>query len=257
VFGFGKKRIDFEDLPQDVRDRLEMLEIEAMEGSDPVETLRKITKTYPGFVPARLNLGMFLLERGDTSAAKETYEAVSKQFPNELGAVAGMATVFVAEGKLEEAEKLANQALAGGYDWPACHGVVAQSKESRGDVEGAADAYLRGYRLSPHSWDFLEHYCRLKGRPFTPPTEEVEPCISMEQLDSLAEFVDRKANTPETSGDVPGCDNTLRFAEQWAAENGVDIIDLYQFLNGHGGFCDCEICLNVTELLDDHADHDA
>jgi len=32
----------------------------------------------------------------------------------------------------------------------------------------------------------------------------------------------------------------------------VDIIELYLYLNAHGGFCDCEVGMNVSEQLDDY-----
>jgi Protein of unknown function (DUF2695) len=42
-----------------------------------------------------------------------------------------------------------------------------------------------------------------------------------------------------------GCDNTLRSAERWAEENGMVWPLLRAQLEGHGGFCDCELLMNV------------
>ncbi len=42
-----------------------------------------------------------------------------------------------------------------------------------------------------------------------------------------------------------GCDNTLRSAQRWAAENGMRWPLLREQLEGNGGFCDCEVLLNV------------
>jgi len=70
-------------------------------------------------------------------------------------------------------------------------------------------------------------------------------------LKTLFEYIDVTAHTPTENGDVTGCDHTFRFTEQWADKNGIDVIDLYQFLNAHGGFCDCEVCFNVEGALFD------
>ena len=249
MFGFKKKRIAHEDLPPDIQNKLELLEVEVMEGEDPLPFLKYLAKKFPGYVPARLNLAMFTLDRGDLAGARSVYKKVEKDFPDELGAIAGLATVLAAESKYDEAQSYAERALSAGYDWPPCYGVIAEALESRGELESAASYYLEGYRSSPHSWNYLEQYCRIKGRPFSPPGDEAEPCISLEQLDSLASYVDSAAHTPDSSGKAPGCDHTFKYAEKWAIENQVDTIELYQFLNRHGGFCDCEICFNVTQLL--------
>jgi hypothetical protein len=42
-----------------------------------------------------------------------------------------------------------------------------------------------------------------------------------------------------------GCDNTLRSAERWAEENGMRWPLLREQLEGNGGYCDCELMLNV------------
>lgn len=257
MFGFKKKRMIHEDLPADVREKLEFLEMDVMEGGDPKPLLDFVVKKYPRYVPSRLNLAMFTLDSGNVAGAKTIYKKVLKDFPDEFGAVAGLATVFAAESDFDQAKEYAERAISCGYDWPPCHEVIAEALEVRGDLEGAAASYLTGYRQSPHSWNYLEHYCRLHGRPFVPPGEEAEPCITLGQLDSLATYVDMAANTPDSTGGAQGCDHTFRFAEHWADEHDVDIIELYQFLNRHGGFCDCEICFNVTQLLiEDHVEED-
>ncbi|MDJ0940351.1 MAG: DUF2695 domain-containing protein [Woeseiaceae bacterium] len=250
MFGFKKKRIGFDELPADVQEQMSMLEVVMMEGGDALGIVSRIAKKYPGFVEGRLNLATLQLREGSRAYARTTYEKVLDDFPDELGAIAGLATIFAEEQKYDDAEAYARKALDGGYQWSVCYGVIAEAREQAGDPESAAQYYLDGYRLSPHSWNYLEHYCRLKGRAYTPPLEDVEPFITMQQLDELINFIDRTANTPDASGSAPGCDHTLRFAERWAAENDVDVIELYQFVNRHGGFCDCEICFNVSNLLE-------
>lgn len=42
-----------------------------------------------------------------------------------------------------------------------------------------------------------------------------------------------------------GCDNTLRAAQSWATQAGLDWNAVQAGLQGRGGFCDCEVLLNV------------
>ncbi len=42
-----------------------------------------------------------------------------------------------------------------------------------------------------------------------------------------------------------GCDNTLRAAQAWAAQAGLDWDAVRAGLEGNGGWCDCEVLLNV------------
>jgi len=42
-----------------------------------------------------------------------------------------------------------------------------------------------------------------------------------------------------------GCDNTLRAAQRWATGAGLRWAPLQEQLAGNGGFCDCEVLVNV------------
>ena len=42
-----------------------------------------------------------------------------------------------------------------------------------------------------------------------------------------------------------GCDNSHRFSRQWAGSQSVSWDDLLDILEHHGGFCDCEVVLNL------------
>lgn len=250
-FGKGKRKITYQDLPEKVRKAFSMVMRKVETGfdleTDPkscIETLERISRKFPSFVPARLNLGALLRNTGDLEGARRTYQEVLDDYPDEIRAVAGLATVFADEKNYPEAERLAKQALEKGYVWPPCHSVIAQAREARGDVAGAAEAYLTAYQLYPHLWGNLREYCRLTGRDFHPPTEDVPQCITTEQLEDLLSFIEKRARGR--------CNHTLRFTTEWAAKNRVDVISLYQFLNAHGGFCDCEVCMNVEpSLLDE------
>jgi hypothetical protein len=44
-----------------------------------------------------------------------------------------------------------------------------------------------------------------------------------------------------------GCDNTLRAAQHWAAGAGSEWPSLRERLESNGGYCDCELLLNVLQ----------
>jgi len=237
-----------------MRELMEQATLPGVDVSEAINAYREVIKQFPGFVRGRLDLASLLLESGALGEARAQYEAVGDEWPDEPGAAAGLATVLSAEGNHSEAEAMASESLRRGYSWTPLLGVIAKSREHRGDPDGAAAAYLQGYELSPHSWDYLEAYCRLAGRPFMPPTETPTLVITEEQLRSLIEFIDSRAHQADAAGEMPGCDHTLRFARVWARDKGVDLVDLYQYLNANGGFCDCEVCFNVSNLLDQGED---
>ncbi len=46
---------------------------------------------------------------------------------------------------------------------------------------------------------------------------------------------------------LQGCDHTLHHAEGWARAHGIAWGRLSRSLRGLGGFCDCEIGMNVAD----------
>lgn len=244
------KQQSWDELPEEVRDRLTMLDVPGIEDEERLNVLSWVTSKYPGYLPAQLNRALTLLSLGRTDEAEKLSRSLVKTYPKEIGPVAGLAMVLAERGNLQEAEALASRALAEGYRWSPCLGIIGQAREARGDLDGATEAYLAAYELTPHAWNHLQRYCELKRRPYHPPTGEVPDFITQDQLQDLIETIDG-------SGE---CDNTLRVSKSWAGSHGVDVIDLYQFLNGYGGFCDCEVCLNVSQVLlsdDDDEEDDA
>jgi len=51
-----------------------------------------------------------------------------------------------------------------------------------------------------------------------------------------------------------GCDHSLRAAREWAAGAGVAWPALQVALEGNGGYCDCEVLLNVLPPDDPEPD---
>ncbi len=63
------------------------------------------------------------------------------------------------------------------------------------------------------------------------------------QVDSLIAFVDQHVR-------AAGCDHTLRFAEEWARLESINWHDLLDILEANGGYCDCEVVLNLPDGTD-------
>jgi len=247
-----KRKVErFGDLPPSVRNELTELNIPGVTLEHNEQVLRRLVRSYPDCIPVRLNLASTLLELGQVAEAERNYQIVADSHPAEMGAIAGLATVLAQKQDFVKAEVLAKRALAGDYRWSPCYEVIAQASLARGDREGAANAHLAAYEMSPHGWNSLKAYCELTGRRFESPLDNAAELITLVQLRQLIDFIEHAARSPEEYGRVPGCDHTLRFSKRWAALNGVDFVDLYQYLNANGGFCDCEVCMNVSSLLDD------
>jgi hypothetical protein len=62
--------------------------------------------------------------------------------------------------------------------------------------------------------------------------------LDASRLESLISFVDYHVRSK-------GCDHTHRFTEQWARQQSVDWHDLLDILEANGGYCDCEVVLNL------------
>ena len=249
MFGFRKKTERFQELPRKIQEALTVVTIPGQDPQWCIQTLRKIAKKYPAYYPAQLNLASMLLDQGDSAGARTVYEGVLNKDPGNQGATAGIATVLAAQGDYEQAKQYAKSAIEAGYEWAGCYEVIAKVLEKEGDPEGAANHYLRAYELSPHAWYNLEAVCRIQKRPYYPPTSKnVSNFLTKAQLQELIEYLDTTANHTSEDGTF-GCNHTFRFAKKWAQNNDVDFIELYQFLNAHGGFCDCEVCYNVEQSI--------
>lgn len=58
------------------------------------------------------------------------------------------------------------------------------------------------------------------------------------QLEDLLDHVDGVVLTD-------GCDHTSRATQAWANRHGIDVDQLRDGLEAYGGFCDCEVVMNV------------
>src|SRR5262249_37760241 len=62
--------------------------------------------------------------------------------------------------------------------------------------------------------------------------------LDASRVESLISFVERHVGSE-------GCDHTHRFTEEWARQESVDWHDLLDILEASGGYCDCEVVLNL------------
>jgi hypothetical protein len=67
--------------------------------------------------------------------------------------------------------------------------------------------------------------------------------LTRRQVEDLCSFVETRI-----AGDR--CDHTYRCTRAWAAHAAVSWDDLLDFLEEHGGYCDCEVVMNLPDDCD-------
>ncbi len=72
------------------------------------------------------------------------------------------------------------------------------------------------------------------------PIEPTAPPISYDNLKSLFDYLDRP--------DPPPCDHTHKETIEFLKENGLPVVPTVAWLKANGGYCDCEVIYNVTDI---------
>jgi len=67
--------------------------------------------------------------------------------------------------------------------------------------------------------------------------------LKEKQVNELCIFIESKIKNT-------GCDHSLKNTFKWAEKNGINKDDLIDVLESHGGFCDCEVTMNLPEDCD-------
>jgi Protein of unknown function (DUF2695) len=67
--------------------------------------------------------------------------------------------------------------------------------------------------------------------------------LDASRVEHLISFVDRHVRSE-------GCNHTHRFTEEWARQESVNWHDLLDILEANGGYCDCEVVLNLPQDTD-------
>jgi hypothetical protein len=66
--------------------------------------------------------------------------------------------------------------------------------------------------------------------------------LDRDQLQSLLAHVEDRVERD-------GCDHSRRATDAWAAANDLDLDQLHTGLEEYGGYCDCEVVMNVDPDL--------
>jgi len=69
------------------------------------------------------------------------------------------------------------------------------------------------------------------------------PILTENQVTELCVFIENRIENV-------GCDHSLKNTFEWAEKNGIDKADLIDVLELNGGFCDCEVTMNLPENCD-------
>ena len=74
--------------------------------------------------------------------------------------------------------------------------------------------------------------------------------ITSIQIENLKAYIEKKL-------DSTPCDHSLRFSKDWTDSNGFDFNNLIDILEENGGFCDCEVVMNLPDNEDLVIDNDS
>lgn len=67
--------------------------------------------------------------------------------------------------------------------------------------------------------------------------------LTEKQVTELCVFIEARIENS-------GCDHSLKNTFDWAEKNGINKADLIDVLESNGGFCDCEVTMNLPEDCD-------
>ena len=70
------------------------------------------------------------------------------------------------------------------------------------------------------------------------------------QIENLKAYIEKKL-------DSTPCDHSLRFSKDWVDSNGFELNNLIDILEENGGFCDCEVVMNLPDNEDLVIDNDS
>lgn len=87
---------------------------------------------------------------------------------------------------------------------------------------------------SVRALDYAWSMSNRRSRPASPLTRVA--------LAHLFELLERELTRRE-------CDNTLRITAKWLSDHDYDVATVYRWLQRLGGYCDCEVLLNVEPKI--------
>jgi tetratricopeptide (TPR) repeat protein len=136
--------------PQDYRAQFNLALSYSMTArpSDAIRLYRQIITEHSDLVPARVNLGILLLDAGDAAGALEQFDKVLAQQPDHWAAQVNRAAALVALQRLPEAREAYEKALALKPDHAATHLAYAKVLSST-DTALAEQHLRRALELDP------------------------------------------------------------------------------------------------------------
>ncbi len=103
----------------------------------------------PGLRQAAVNLGVLLEKAGDVRGAQAVYASVVRDFPEDARARERLATLYLGAGQLDEALRLAREALLGDARSVTANKVMIQVAAQRNQLDLAKLIALRTTKLDP------------------------------------------------------------------------------------------------------------
>ncbi|HYG66989.1 MAG TPA: adventurous gliding motility TPR repeat lipoprotein GltE [Anaeromyxobacteraceae bacterium] len=117
------------------------------------DAYRRALARKPGLRQAAVNLGVLLEKEGNASAAAEAYAAVVRDFPDDAAARARLAALYRASGQLEDAWRLAREALLRDPNALGAYKVMIRVALARNQLDLARLIALRAAKIAPSDAD--------------------------------------------------------------------------------------------------------
>jgi tetratricopeptide (TPR) repeat protein len=128
--------------PRDQRLRAAIVKVESANPMEGILELRQLADEFPDYTPARLYLGHFSLQSGQTEKAVEHFERVLEIEPENAEAHWQLGFIHYGNAEAEKAVFHLKEVLRINHeDYFAAHYFLAQALENIGDFEGAIDNY--------------------------------------------------------------------------------------------------------------------
>ncbi|MBI3785332.1 MAG: DUF1736 domain-containing protein [Deltaproteobacteria bacterium] len=124
--------------------------------ADNFTLYRSMVQTSPRSAKARNNLGVALQLRGYDEAAIEQFEAALAIYPDAEASALGIGIVMERSGKIGEAQRWFDRAVAIRPDYLLAHGYRCAARLRAGDYAAAAAACRAGLRHQPANADLLK-----------------------------------------------------------------------------------------------------
>jgi hypothetical protein len=138
-------------------------------------TAMKAQKNLPTSVRVLVlnNLGEVYLERGDSSLAREEFQAALRLNPDYSFAHNNLGVLLIREGRPTDARRWLETAIRLDPKYTEAYGNLGTAYEAMGDLPSARQAFERGLRLAPDSAFLAKGLARLNAENVSPQNPQV------------------------------------------------------------------------------------